>query len=376
MSEKNDSNIHYNANNSSYDSESYKYKKTKIPVDEIKSVTSGQSEQINIIKDLSPSGIDSNTHRPHSHHDFKVRYPSTLALNYRSSASIPIKNRQPSKYAPDEEYYKLILQQPSHSKINYNYDWVLSLIKLGLIKLKVIGFLQIISVLGFKLKLLIIAIFIKFLLLMKLMKFFKIVMLPLIILSTLSVFAPMLNRSNSMQASAESFTQPSLLSILLPSLFNNMEDLSLSGSSGSMSGSGSSGSSSSSSSGGSSSSGSTFTVLGDIPPNILDLLFPSISRESSDRIFPNIQPNSNDILLPDLSPGSTIHNKMITPYFTSKIQDSNIFNEQHYKSTKSFDPALAIFQNILNSEKFVERIACRMAIAEKAGIIPLWTQLW
>jgi len=369
MAEENYLNNHYNVNDSSYDSGSYKYKEIKIPVNKIKSLASGQSEHINIVKDLSASRIHSYTHRPHSNYNFKGRYPTGQALNYR-----PIKNYQPLKYVSDKEY-KLELQQPTHNKISYKNYSVLSLIKMGIIKLKMIGFLQTIFFLGFKLKLFITAMFIKFLLLMKLMKFFKIVMLPLIILLKLSLFSLMLSRPNNIQASAVSFTQPSLLNILLPSLFNNLEDSSLIGSSSFSGGSFSLGSNSSdgSFSGGGSSS---FFTMSEIYPNILEFLFPSISREASGRISQNISRDKNDIILSDLSPSNIIQSKTMTPYFTSKDHNSNISNRQYHKSIKSFNPALIIFQNILDSEKIAERIACRLAIDEKADIIPMWIKLW
>jgi len=366
LSEENDLNSHYNVNDSSYSSGSYKYKEIEIPVDEIKLVTDGQSEQLNTIRNVSLSGSGSNAlYRPHSNHDFKARYPTGQALYYRPAATIPIKNRQPSKYVPDEEYYKPISQQlPSNNSLKNNSE--LLLIIIGILKLKMISIFQTIFLLGFKLKLFFIALFTKFLLLTKLVKFFQIIMSPSILLSSLLVFASMLNGTNNTLASSS--TQSSLLSMFLSSSFDNMGESSSSGSS-------SFSSSSSSPASSSSFSSSSSIIPSDIPPDILQLLLPGLSQESSGRSYMDTSCESGGILLPDLPPDGTIRSKIESPYFTSEVQNSNVFRRQQYKSVKSFDPTLTTSQKILDSEKCVERIACRLAVAEKAGIIPLWVKL-
>jgi len=67
-----------------------------------------------------------------------------------------------------------------------NFDWhtigLLTLVKVGLIKLKLFGILKILFLLLFKLKLILIAIFIKFHLVLKYSKLFKTLFLPLLIL--------------------------------------------------------------------------------------------------------------------------------------------------------------------------------------------------
>jgi len=325
-------------------------------------VTDGQSEKFNTIENVSPSGSGSNAYRPHSNHDFKARYSTGQALYNRPSATIPIKKRQQSNYVPDEEYYKPISQQLP-SNISLKNDSALLLI---ILKLKMIGVLQTIFLLGFKLKLYFIAIFTTFLLLTKLMKFFQIIMLPILLLSSFPVFASMLNGTNNTLASFS--TQSSLLSMLLPSSLKNMGESSSSGSSSFSSSSGSPASSSSFST-------SSFTIPDDIPPNILQLLLPGLSGESSGRMYMDISCDSSGILLPDLSPDGTIRSKIEPPYYTSKVKKSNVFRRQQYNSVKSLYPTLTISRKILDSEKCVEKIACRLAVAEKAGIIPLWVKL-
>jgi len=367
MYKENDSKNHYNINDLSYNTGKYTYKEIEIPIDGNKSVTDGQSEQINTLVDLSLSGSGSNAYRQHSYQDFKARYLSGQALYYKPSDSILLKSRKPTKYVYDDEYYKPVSQQPG--KINFKRNNILLLItSLGIFKLTIIGILQFIFLLGFKLKLFTIAIFTKFLLLMKLLKIFKIITLQFILLSSLLVFATMLSGTNN--ALPSTFTQSNLLSMLLPSSFNNLEASSSSGSSGSTS------SSSSFPVGSSFSSSSSSTIPSNIPPDLLEFLLSGSSRESSDRLFLDKSCDFSYILHPDLSLGSTIQNEIEHPHFTSKVQDSKIFIKQMYKSVESFDPTMAIYKKILDSEKCVERRACRLAVAEKAGIIPSWIKLW
>jgi len=45
---------------------------------------------------------------------------------------------------------------------------------------------------------------------------------------------------------------------------------------------------------------------------------------------------------------------------------------QSDESTQLSDPTIEIFQKLLDSEKCVERIACRISMTEKTGIVPIW----
>lgn len=54
------------------------------------------------------------------------------------------------------------------------------------------------------------------------------------------------------------------------------------------------------------------------------------------------------------------------------LDDLNMVNMQRYGSWELIAPTLDIFQNVLDSEKCVERIACQIAAVEKSGVMPLW----
>lgn len=56
----------------------------------------------------------------------------------------------------------------------------------------------------------------------------------------------------------------------------------------------------------------------------------------------------------------------------NKPEDSPVHDKRRLEMLELFDPALTVFQKVLDSEKCVERIACRMAVVEKAGILPVW----
>lgn len=83
-----------------------------------------------------------------------------------------------------------ILTQIHHSpKFDMKKIGILALVKIGLAKLKAFGILKLIFILLFKLKLFLLAMFIKFVLFMKLLKVLKSLLIPLILLA---VFIPLL----------------------------------------------------------------------------------------------------------------------------------------------------------------------------------------
>lgn len=182
--------------------------------------------------------------------------------------------------------------QMIYDKIDWQKLGILALFKIGLAKLKAFGFLKILFLLVFKLKLFLIALFFKFLLISKLMKLFKLLLIPLILLPIIG-----------------SLASPMLLGTLV-----------------------------------------------SIPMRIINFLTepvfaPAASAATKNSLDPTIQPitsvTKNDAL-------STSNSK------------------RHLKTLNLFDPTLNIFRKVLESEKCVERIACRMAVVEKAGILPVW----
>lgn len=174
-------------------------------------------------------------------------------------------------------------------KIDWQKVGILALFKIGLAKLKAFGFLKILFLLVFKLKMFLIAMFFKFLLIAKLMKFFKLLMIPLILVTLL----PML------------FSAPMVVGGLL-----------------------------------------------SIPGRIIDFL-----------TGPVYVPAAATKLFTEPTTGTPV-GKTGSPAF-SKPDDSR-------RMLELFDPALTIFRKVLDSEKCVERIACRMAVVEKSGILPVW----
>lgn len=244
-----------------------------------------------------------------------------------------------------------------HHKTN-TIDWhkigMLALIKLGIVKLKTIGFFNTLLLLVFKFKLYMIAVFFKFLLIMKLLKFFKILLVPLFLVRLLPTIFQLL--SSSMQlvdtmrrptgSSASSTTQTGQTDGLLtnrPGLPNVLRPGGSIGTSGTeiISGGGGAAGSAGLSGGGS---------------------FSSMSGGSSGgTLLPGTIAGGNRF------PGGT-------GLASFKLDDSDLFSGRPTDSLleSRHDPALDIFQQVLDSEKCVERIACRIAAAEKTGIMPFW----
>jgi len=196
-----DSNRYYIVNDLSYNVDDYSNKEVKIPPEDIKLTTNGQSEHTDEFSSSgSVGGSSGGSYGQNSYYDFKSRYPTGHTIYYRPSITKPKKLYQPLK-GLNQPHEKTIPQYPISSKIDWKNIGVLSLIKLGILKLKKIGFLQLIFLIGIKFKLFMIALFFKFILLLKLMKFFKILILPVYIFSLLPTLISMYNRMVNMQAS-------------------------------------------------------------------------------------------------------------------------------------------------------------------------------
>lgn len=52
--------------------------------------------------------------------------------------------------------------------------------------------------------------------------------------------------------------------------------------------------------------------------------------------------------------------------------DKNLTTVRNHESVQLSDSILNIFQKLMDSEKCVERIACRVSVAEKTGTVPVW----
>jgi len=230
---------------------------------------------------------------------------------------------QPNKVTND---HRRPIKQKGN-KIDWHTIGVLAFIKLGLVKLQAIGFFKILFLIVFKLKLYMTAVFIKFLLIMKLMKFSKILILPLLFLQLL----------------------PTLMQLLSMRPFNNMMNIpgttQPGGSTGILQ---PGGTSVMGQTGGATGTGLTGGTTGGIRPG-----------------------GTTGGIRPSGTTGTTLtrQTKRLSSF---KFDDLNLISKQKNESSISFDTTWEIFQQILDSEKCIERIACQISVAEKAGIMPFW----
>ncbi|XP_060854212.1 uncharacterized protein LOC132932042 [Rhopalosiphum padi] len=213
----------------------------------------------------------------------------------------PYGHRPAGQYNMNNNFHQQV--QMIYDKIDWHKVGIMALVKIGLAKLKAFGFLKILFLLVFKLKMFLIAMFFKFLLIAKLMKLFKLIMIPLILMTVLPLILSL-------------FSAPMLVGGLLT-----------------------------------------------IPARILDFLTGPIFAPAAATAATKVltEPTS----LPGLAIGKIGGS---TPSY-NKPDDVTISNNRRLEM---FDPALTVFRKVLDSEKCVERIACRMAVVEKAGILPVW----
>lgn len=226
-----------------------------------------------------------------------------------------------------------------------NVSWktisMLTLFKLILAKLQAIGFLSTLFQLGFSFKLYMAAVFFNFLLIMKLMKFFKILLLPLFLARLLPLFMQLLMmpgrlldlmrrmNDNNIPANQNGGLLPNRPGGLLPSQPGGVRP-------------------------------------GGILPNQQGATIPgSTQRGSMVRATGKDIPTSETTVVDYNIAGKT--NESIL-----KLEDIHLTDVQSDESTQLSDPTLEIFQKLLDSEKCVERIACRISVAEKTRNVPIW----
>lgn len=236
--------------------------------------------------------------------------------------------------------------QPKRNNINWKTFVWLALFKLGLAKLQAIGFLNTLLQLGFSFKLYMTAVFFNFLLIIKLMKFFKILLLPLLLTRLLPLFMQLfmmpgqlldllrrLNDNNNMPASQQSGSRPSQSGGLLPGRPDGLLP---------------------SQQGGARPSGSLPNPQGATLPGstqrggMVRATGKDIPTSESTAVNYNVAGKTNDSLF--------------------KLEETHLTDLQSDGSTQLSD----IFQKLLDSEKCVERIACRISMTEKTGIVPIW----
>lgn len=195
--------------------------------------------------------------------------------------------------------------QMIYDKIDWHKIGILALVKIGLAKLKAFGFLKILFLLVFKLKMFLIAMFFKFLLIAKLMKLFKLIMIPIVLLTLLPLVLSL-------------FSAPMAITGIL-----------------------------------------------SIPRRIIEFLTEPIytpAAASASKLYTD----STGL------PSTAVAKNGGLPPSLNKPEDPPVHDKRRLEMLELFDPALAVFKKVLDSEKCVERIACRMAVVEKAGILPVW----
>lgn len=262
---------------------------------------------------------------------------------------------------------------------------IIVLVKLGLVKLKAIAVLNTVFIILFKLKLFLIAMLFKFHLLLKLLMFFNILVFPLYLLPTISMlarFLPMIlmnfsrlfNRNNNFASSDQT---AAALPNYIPSNYGYDYQTS------------------------NSIYPNFYTTV--VPPTRFPLYYRPTAAPNNNQQMQRIsqsqlrnpepdlpsKPTSLDDLLTDTNRSSPEHddqpidaNPENTPVVPNEI-DPNSSNlkynnllyssyERNHKTLFNYEPTMEVFQKLLDSDKCVERIACRMAVVEKAGTMPLW----
>lgn len=198
-------------------------------------------------------------------------------------------------------------------KIDWHKVGILALFKIGLVKLKVFGFLKILFLLLFKLKMFLIVMFFKFLLIAKLTKLFKLIMIPLFILALLPVIAGF-------------FSAPMLVGGLL-----------------------------------------------SIPGRIIEYLTEPVFAPVAATAATAYSATGGSNVLPTITSAKTGGGGGSGSDLSKPGGgELNVLNKRRLESLRLFDPAKTVLRKLMDSEKCVERIACRMAVAEKTGILPIW----
>ncbi|CAI6363921.1 unnamed protein product [Macrosiphum euphorbiae] len=225
-----------------------------------------------------------------------VTYNSNMPPAYANS------HRPAGQYNMQSNLHQQV--QMIYDKIDWHKVGILALVKVGLAKLKAFGFLKILFLLVFKLKMFLIAMFFKFLLIAKLMKLFKLLMIPLVLITLLPLIMSL-------------FSAPMLVGGIL-----------------------------------------------SIPRRIIEFLTEPmyVPATAATKLYTD----------PTALPGTAVGKNGGLPASLNKPEDSPVHDKRRLEMLELFDPALTVFQKVLDSEKCVERIACRMAVVEKAGILPVW----
>jgi len=303
--------------------------------------------------DISANGIGWNTID-----ETKNTYPATSLAGDTSIWDQPPHetenygygyHSQPNRVTKD--HHRPIQQKKN--KIDWHTIGILAFIKLGLAKLQAIGFLQILFLIVFKLKLYMTTVLIKFLLIMKLMKVSKILILPLLFLQLLpTLMQLLLMRPSNNMMNLPGTTQPNQPGGLIPSQSSNMLP---GGTTGILRPGGTTGTGQI---GGTTGTGQIGGTTGILRPGGTT----GTGQTGGTTRTGQTGGTTGAIRLAGITGTSE----------TKRLDDLNLISKQQKESSILFDPTWEIFQKILDSEKCIERIACQISVAEKAGIMPFW----
>jgi len=308
--------------------------------------------------------------------DVSTYYPDSYDLTYNVGRNGYNEDENPIAIRPEQTYTEPIWSEPG------NWDWppygvglssahqpnsvikhknipiqpkeykteiywpkigLLALIKFALFKLQTIGFLNFVFLLAFKFKLFMTGLFLKFFLILKLMKIYKSLFLPFFFLQLI----PNLMQLLSIPARLMNIQQSTPATISRPSTLDGTTNIFRPGA-GSIDsiirpGAGTIGT------GGT--SGMTGSLLPGVQGGIPGPTFPGIPGQT--RPGGKIIPSGKGVTF-------------------NKIDDLNLIDTQQNEPLGLFDPTVDIYQTILDSEKCIERIACRIAVTEKGGVMPFW----
>jgi len=268
----------------------------------------------------------------------------------------PPKITAPNKPILVSPQLKIETLTPNTSSV---FDWrligILSLIKLGIVKLKSIAIIKFLLFLVFSLKLLLIAVSFKLLLLFK---FFKTMIAPFL-------FVPLLLSSLILPILLSSlFTIPGRIIRFLftPNNSTNQPSNIIP---------------------------SRPAMIPSIPSNVI----PSISNNVLPSIPGNTRPpgfipfvppppgstNQASTLIPGNRPGIATFARYLDLLPSNKNETLSTKSDTlhlpygwHSESLEASYPIIDFFWKIIDSEKCVERIACRMAVTEEAGTMRIW----
>lgn len=258
-----------------------------------------------------------------------------------------------AKYTvPNPENNDVIMTLPGKIDLSWRTIGIMALIKLVLFKLKTVTVANVLVFLLFNVKAFLLAVYLKYQFFAKILKFIAFLVSPLFLLPLLPVLTALLSPAGLVTILSIPGQIVQTIQTVLNALANPTNA-----------------SSSSSFSSNSGTSGSGNTLPSSRP-----------TRPSA------VAPNQNNIGPVDRPPRPA--GELTTSSDEDSDDDDNddddngrlesksdVFHSPYrgnYEPLKMYDPTLEIFRKLLDSEKCVERIACQMAVAEKASVTPSW----